>query len=138
MPQAEDGIFVMTRLTIWLSAQERQENYDNKKIFDSVHRDIKARARRPDTEVAGGVHTVRPGLGMVFSGLCAKNIVNRVTVAPVDDAGVRRFYGECEPFRSLMVALFAQSDVQPHQARWRSLHEGRAERYLHGDVPSAL
>lgn len=37
----------------------------------------------------------------------ARNLYERAATKPADDATVQRFYGECAPFRALMIALFA-------------------------------
>ncbi|HXQ27223.1 MAG TPA: hypothetical protein VN822_12505 [Candidatus Acidoferrales bacterium] len=132
MPEAEDAIRFDTFDDV-LSAQERQENHDNEEIFDSCHRQIRAAQgdRIPKSLAAFVSATQAHGIFWTV----AREIYSRAATVQATDAAVRKFYGECEPFRALMVALFAQVYNRTKPAGVPRMKAGRSDTFMATCLP---
>jgi hypothetical protein len=111
MAEAENEIFAQENFDDDLAKQEREEGRSHDKVFVDVY----ASARTAfDTLAASGTQmpgsvadliTLLQSSGAFWT--LAKGLYDRVAKKPADDATIRRFHGECEPFRAIMAALFA-------------------------------
>jgi len=132
MPEAEDGILNDTFDDV-LSAQERQENFDNGTIFENCYREIRVAQRdgmpKSLTEFIAAVQS----LGKFWT--VAKDIYNRVATIPATDAGIRKFYADCEPFRALMVAIWAQVYNKVKPAGVPRMKTGRNDTFMATCLP---
>jgi hypothetical protein len=111
MKDAEDEILRAETFDDTLATQEREEGRANDKVF----RDAYNGARRPFDKLAATGTRMPRSVSELISQLqqggafwiLVRNLYERVATKPADDATVKRFYAECEPFRALMIALFA-------------------------------
>jgi hypothetical protein len=145
MVEAESEILRAENFDDELAAQEREENRNNDRIFCKVYGD----ARKPFDEVAtraAANGTRMPGsAGELIEALqkggafwtLARNLYERVGTRPIDDATLKHFYAKCDPFRALMLAIFAaQYDRcirQPGDNR--SLRSGRNDTFMATCLP---
>jgi hypothetical protein len=109
--EAENEILAQENFDDDLAKQEREESRSHDKVFVSVYASARAAF---DTVAASGAQMPRGVAELIMllqsSGAfwtLAKGLYDRVAKKPADDATIRRFHGECEPFRAIMVALFA-------------------------------
>jgi hypothetical protein len=111
MQEAENEILAEEDFGDDLAKQERESS----RIHDKDFKDLYAKARVAFDELAAtGVSMPRSvahlvhqlQIGGAFWTL-AKNIFDHVSTKPSDDVTIRRFYAACEPFRAIMVAIFA-------------------------------
>ena len=139
MAEAEDEILRQENFDEVLSAQERDENRTHGKAFESVYRDAKAAF---DKLAATGIAMPKSTAELVqmlkeggaFWTL-AKNLYDRVSVRPADDLTIRRFFAECEPFRALMIALFAAQYDRCIRTSGPSLKAGRNDTFMATCLP---
>jgi hypothetical protein len=145
MIEAENEILRVENFDDELAAQEREENRNNDEIFCKVYGDartpfdeVAAQAAANGTRMPGSVAELVGALqkGGAFWTL-ARNLYERVATRPVDDATLRHFYAKCDPFRALMLAIFAaQYDRcirQPSDNR--SLRSGRNDTFMATCLP---
>ena len=142
---AENEILRAENFDDGLAAQEREENRNNDKIFCKVYDDARkpfddvaaqavANGTRMPESVAELVEALQKG-GAFWT--LARNLYERVATRHVDDATLRDFYDKCDPFRALMLAIFAaQYDRcirQPSDNR--SLKSGRNDTFMAACLP---
>jgi len=132
MPEAQDGILNDTFDDV-LSAQERQENFDNEKIFESCYREIKTSRGDPIPRSLSEFIKATQAHGIFWS--VAKNIYNRVAATPATDMGIQEFYAKCEPFRALMVAIWAQVYNKVKPAGVSRMKAGRNDTFMAMSLP---
>jgi hypothetical protein len=141
MAEAEDEIRRAEVFDDTLATQERTENRINDKEFVSVYTNAKsAFDRLADAGIA-----MPQSVGELVSQLqqggafwtLVRNLYERVASKPADDATIKRFYAECEPFRVAMIAIItAQYDRcirQPSDGR--SLKAGRNDTFMAACLP---
>jgi hypothetical protein len=132
MPEAEEAIRLDTFDDI-LSAQERQENYDNEEIFDSCHREIKAAQGDRIPMFLAEFIAATQAHGVFWT--VAKEIYDRAGTVQATDEMIRKFYAECEPFRALIVALFAQVYNRIKPAGVPRMKAGRNDTFMATCLP---
>lgn len=137
-PEAEQEIIRSETFDDELSKQEREEARQHDREFSQVYEGAKAPFDRlfasssemPPINLAQFIpHLQVPG-GAFW--ILAARLCDRVSKASFDEAMVRRFVGQCEPFRALMLALFAaQYDrcIRPHGVA-PSLRSGRNDTFM--------
>jgi hypothetical protein len=132
MSEAEDAIRFDT-FDDALSAEERQENYDHGRNFDECHREIKAAHgdRIPKSLTEFIPHTQAHGIFWKV----AKGIYDRAATVPATDEAIRKFYSECEPFRALMIAIFAQVYNRIKPAGVPRMKAGRNDTFMATCLP---
>jgi len=111
MEEAENEILREENFDDKLATQEREEGRAHNKVFVDVYADAKnafdklaATGIAMPTTVAELVSQLQQG-GAFWT--LARNLYERVATIPADDGAIKRFYAECEPFRALMIAVFA-------------------------------
>jgi len=109
--EAEDDILREVNFADDLAKQEREEGRAHNKVFVDVYADAKVALDELDASgiaMPGSVSALISQLqeGGAFWTL-ARDLYERVATLPADDATIQRFYGECEPLRALMIAIFA-------------------------------
>jgi len=141
MPEAENEILSTINIDDDLSMQEREEGRTNDKVFSGVFAEAKL-----SFDSAASAATVMPKnladliLQLQEGGAfwtSARNLYLRVASGPVDVPTIQRFYSECEPFRTLMIAIFAaQFDrcIRP-SAGGPSLRAGRNDTFMAACLP---
>lgn len=145
MIEAENEILRAEDFDEELAAQEREENRKNNKAFCGVYGD----ARKPFDDVAAQATangTGMPGslaelVGALQKGgafwTLARNLYQRAAARPIDDETLRDFYAKCDPFRALMLAIFAalydRCIRQPDDSR--SLKSGRNDTFMAACLP---
>jgi hypothetical protein len=141
MAEAEDEIRRAEVFDDTLATQERTENRINDKEFVSVYTNAKSAF---DRLADAGISMPR-SVGELVSQLqqggafwtLVRNLYERVASKPADDATIKRFYAECEPFRVTMIAIIAaQYDRcirQPSDGR--SLKAGRNDTFMAACLP---
>ena len=145
MNEAEDEILRAQNFDDELAAQERDDNrlsdrqfravYDGaKKAFDEVAAKADANGTRMPGSVLELVEALRKG-GAFWT--LARNLYERMTTRPTDDAAIKLFYNKCEPFRALMIAIFAaQYDRCIRDTTdGRSLKAGRNDTFMATCLP---
>jgi hypothetical protein len=111
MSEAENEILSALNFDDDLATQEREESRTNDRRFNGVF----GEARRAFDSVASAGTAMPTSVAQLVSQLqtggafwtFARNLYLRVATQPADVQMVQRFYAECEPFRSLMIAIFA-------------------------------
>jgi hypothetical protein len=145
MIEAENEILRAENFDDELAEREREENRANDRTFCSVY----AAAKKPFDEIAAQAvanGTRMPAsVGELVEALqkggafwtLARNLYQRMATREVDDATLKLFYAKCDPFRSLMLAIFAaQYDRcirQPNDNR--SLRSGRNDTFMATCLP---
>lgn len=145
MIEAENELLRAVNFDNQLAAEERKDNRLNDCQFRRVYDDAKEpfnkvaeKAAENRTRMPGSVIELVEALqkGGAFWTF-ARNLVERVATRPIDDAGLKLFYNQCDPFRALMVAIFAvQYDRcirQPSDNR--SLKAGRNDTFMATCLP---
>jgi hypothetical protein len=141
MSEAENEILSAINFDDDLSAQEREECRTNDKTFGDVFAEAKpafdsiaSTGTLLPTSVADLVSQLQEG-GAFWT--FARNLYLRVAVRPIDLSTIQKFYAECEPFRSLMISIFAaQFDrcIRP-VAVGPSLKAGRNDTFMAASLP---
>lgn len=111
MVEAENEIFCQENFDAELSTQEREEGRIGNKKFDGAY----SGARTPFDELAATGVKMPASVADLVCQLqqggafwkLARNLYERAATRSIEDANVQRFYSECEPFRALMIAVFA-------------------------------
>ncbi|MGB2678397.1 MAG: hypothetical protein WAN12_15030 [Candidatus Acidiferrum sp.] len=120
-----------------LSAQERNENREYDKQFAGLFADAKAaferaRVTRP-TSLSDLVEHLQKG-GAFWN--LVQNLYNRATSTQATEATAKRFYAVCEPFRALVIAVFATQYARcfptPEED---SMKTGRNDTYMAAALP---
>jgi hypothetical protein len=132
MLEAEDAIR-FDNFDDALSAQERQENYDNEEIYDSCHREIKAARGATIPQSLAEFIAATQAHGIFWT--VGKNIYDRAATVPSTDSTVRKFYAECKPFRALMVAVWAQVYNRVKPAGLPRMKTGRNDTFMATCLP---
>jgi hypothetical protein len=141
MQEAEKEIFRQENFDDETAAQEREHNRSQEKVFIGIY----AQARIHFDKLAAGGTRMPASVSELISQLqasgafweMAKDIYGRVATRPADDSIIRRFYDECEPFRVLMIAIFAaQYDrcIRP-LGEGPSLKSGRNDTFMAASLP---
>jgi hypothetical protein len=145
MIEAENELVRAVNFDNQLAAEERKDNRLNDRQFRKVYANAKEsfdkvseKAAENGTRMPGSVLELVEALqkGSAFWTV-ARNLVERVATRPLDDAGLKLFYNKCDPFRALMLAIFAaQYDRcirQPSDNR--SLKTGRNDTFMATCLP---
>lgn len=141
MEEAENEILRAENFDDELATMEREEGRAHNKVFVGVYSDAKAAFDELATsgikmpcDVAELVSQLQQG-GAFWT--LARNLYERVATIPADDATIKRFYADCEPFRALMIAIFAaQFDrcIRP-STEGPSLKSGRNDTFMATCLP---
>jgi hypothetical protein len=139
MTEAEDEILRHENFDEELAAEEREENRTHGKVFDRVYRDAK---KAFDKLAATGV-AMPKSVAELVSRLqadgafwtLAKNLYDCVAAKPADDDTIQRFCEACEPFRTLMIALFAAQYDRCIRTSGPSLKSGRNDTFMATCLP---
>jgi hypothetical protein len=141
MNVAEDEILRAENFDDDLAAQERTENRINDKVYVGMFANAKVAF---DALANSGIEMPRSVAELVARlqqggafWTLARNLIERVATKPIDDIGIKKFYAECEPFRALMIAIFAaQYDRCVRQrSENRSLKAGRNDTFMATCLP---
>jgi hypothetical protein len=137
----EDEILRVQNFDDSLATQEREEGRANNKVFVGVYADAKSAF---DGLVANGIEMPRNVAELVSQlqqggafWTLARNLFERVATKPADDPAIKKFYAQCAPFRTLMIALCAaQYDrcIRPVNAS-PSLKTGRNDTFMATGLP---
>jgi hypothetical protein len=118
-----------------LSAQEREENRAHNQTFLDTYASAKPAfdrlaAQHADMPKSVGELVSMLQLGGAFWAL-ARNLYEGAATKPATDSDIRRFYDECEAFRTIMIALYAvQFDRCVKPADSPSLKMGRNDTFM--------
>jgi len=138
---AEDEILRTQNFDDNLATQEREEGRANNKVSVGVYAEAKSAF---DGLAANGIETPRRVAELVSQlqqggafWTLARNLYERVATKPADDTTIKKFYAECEPFRTLMIALCAaQYDRCIRPANMSpSLKTGRNDTFMATGLP---
>jgi hypothetical protein len=137
MPEAEREILREIEFSDDLAAADRGENRKYDQEFAKVYADAKAAfdsagVTRP-TRLDDLIEHLQ--IGGAFWKL-VHNLYHRAASRPADEATVKRFYESCEPFRALVVAVFAAQYARCFPAPGAdSMKTGRNDTFMAASLP---
>ena len=145
MVEAENELLRAANFGDDLASEERNDNRLSDRQFRKVYHDAKEpfdevaeKAAKNGTRMPRSVSELVDALqkGGAFWTL-TRNLVERTATRRIDDAGLKLFYNKCDPFRALMIAIFAaQYDRCIRQASDnRSLKAGRNDTFMATCLP---
>jgi hypothetical protein len=139
MVEAENEVLRAEDFDESLATQEREEYRTHDRVFTGVYSDAKSAFDKLAARGESMPRSVQELVSRLQSGgvfwTLAKNLYNRVSSKPADDETIRRFYAECEPFRALMVAIFAAQYDRCIRRSGQSLKAGRNDTFMAACLP---